>query len=50
MTEPVLRIKNLTKAFGGLVAVDKVNFELPGGDLRAIIGPVSYTHLRAHET
>ena len=39
MTEPVLRIKNLTKAFGGLVAVDKVNFELPGGDLRAIIGP-----------
>ena len=39
MTEPVLRIKNLTKAFGGLVAVDKVNFELPGGDLHAIIGP-----------
>ena len=39
MNEPVLRIKNLTKAFGGLVAVDKVDFELPGGDLRAIIGP-----------
>jgi len=39
MTEPVLRIKGLTKAFGGLVAVDRVDYELPGGDLRAIIGP-----------
>ena len=39
MTEPVLRIKGLTKAFGGLVAVDSVDYELPGGDLRAIIGP-----------
>ena len=39
MTEPVLRIRDLTKAFGGLVAVDRVDYELPGGDLRAIIGP-----------
>ena len=39
MTEPVLRISGLTKAFGGLVAVDRVDYELPGGDLRAIIGP-----------
>lgn len=39
MAEPVLRIRDLTKTFGGLVAVDRVNYELPGGDLRAIIGP-----------
>ena len=39
MTESVLRIRGLTKAFGGLVAVDGVDYELPGGDLRAIIGP-----------
>ena len=39
MAEPVLCIRGLTKAFGGLVAVDRVDYELPGGDLRAIIGP-----------
>ena len=39
MDEPVLCIRGLTKAFGGLVAVDRVDYELPGGDLRAIIGP-----------
>ena len=39
MSDPVLHISGLTKAFGGLVAVDKVDYELPGGDLRAIIGP-----------
>jgi branched-chain amino acid transport system ATP-binding protein len=39
MTAPVLQIEGLTKTFGGLTAVDKVNFSLPGGGLHAIIGP-----------
>jgi branched-chain amino acid transport system ATP-binding protein len=39
MSAPVLRIKGLTKTFGGLVAVNNVDFELPSGQLHAIIGP-----------
>ena len=39
MTGPVLQVEGLTKTFGGLTAVDKVNFSLPGGGLHAIIGP-----------
>jgi len=39
MSEPVLRVENLTKRFGGLTAVDNLSFSLPGGRLHAIIGP-----------
>ena len=39
MTGPVLKVEGLTKTFGGLVAVDHVDFTLPGGGLHAIIGP-----------
>ncbi|HEX9568838.1 MAG TPA: ABC transporter ATP-binding protein [Rhodospirillales bacterium] len=39
MTGPVLETQGLTKSFGGLVAVDHVDFTLPGGGLHAIIGP-----------
>jgi branched-chain amino acid transport system ATP-binding protein len=39
MNVPVLRVRGLTKSFGGLVAVNNVDFELPGGRLHAIIGP-----------
>jgi urea ABC transporter ATP-binding protein UrtD len=37
--ENILKTKNLTKAFGGLVAVDHVNLSLSRGELRALIGP-----------
>ena len=30
---------NITKAFGGLVAVDSVNFSIPAGSIVSIIGP-----------
>ena len=36
---PVLETKNLTKAFGALVAVDDVSFQLHPGELLAMIGP-----------
>ncbi len=36
---PVLRTENLTIRFGGLFALDSVNFELARGEIRAIIGP-----------
>jgi branched-chain amino acid transport system ATP-binding protein len=39
VSEPVLRIDNLVKRFGGLAAVDDLTLSLPGGRLHAIIGP-----------
>lgn len=39
MMVPVLRVESISKAFGGLVAVNNVSFELPPGELHAIIGP-----------
>jgi branched-chain amino acid transport system ATP-binding protein len=39
MSDPVLRTEGLTKSFGGLIAVNNVDFTLQGGKLHAIIGP-----------
>jgi branched-chain amino acid transport system ATP-binding protein len=38
-TEPIYAAQNITKAFGGLVAVDDVSFEIPRGGIVSIIGP-----------
>jgi branched-chain amino acid transport system ATP-binding protein len=38
-SEPVLRTKNLTKRFGGLVAVDDLSIAIAAGRVHAIIGP-----------
>ena len=35
----VLQVQNLSKAFGGVQAVDNVSFELAAGQLLALIGP-----------
>lgn len=37
--EPLLRVTGLTKAFGRVLAVDGVGFEVPGGAALGIIGP-----------
>jgi branched-chain amino acid transport system ATP-binding protein len=39
MTEPALRTENLTKRFGGLTAVNKLNLSISSGRPHAIIGP-----------
>lgn len=39
MTESLLSIKNLSRAFGGLKAVQDVSMEVPAGSLTALIGP-----------
>jgi len=39
MPRPILSLENLTKRFGGLVAVNDVSFSLDKGDLVSIIGP-----------
>ena len=38
-SQPVLETIALTKAFGGVRAVDGVSFTLPRGEIRAMIGP-----------
>ena len=35
----LLETENLTRHFGGIKAVDDVNFSLPEGEIRALIGP-----------
>ncbi len=35
----VLRLENVTKSFGGLVAVKQVNLSLNEGELVGLIGP-----------
>ncbi len=36
---PVLRTEQLTKQFGGLVAVKDVDFDIPAGSIVSLIGP-----------
>ena len=38
MSEPLLRARELTRRFGGLVAVDRVSLELHRGSVHAVIG------------
>ena len=39
MAEPLLVVRSLSRAFGGLKAVSDVSFEVPQGSLSALIGP-----------
>ena len=39
MAEPLLRIENLIKRFGGIVATDNLSLDVAPGELHAIIGP-----------
>ena len=39
MSEPLLRIANLTKRFGALVATDDVTLDVMRGEMHALIGP-----------
>ncbi len=37
--EPLLEIRNVTRAFGGLMALDNVSFTVPRGTICGLIGP-----------
>jgi branched-chain amino acid transport system ATP-binding protein len=39
VAEPLLRVENLVRRFGGIVATDHVSLEVARGELHAIIGP-----------
>ena len=39
MAEPLLRVENLVRRFGGIVATDHVSLDVAQGELHAIIGP-----------
>jgi branched-chain amino acid transport system ATP-binding protein len=39
VAEPLLRVDNLVRRFGGIVATDHVSLEVARGELHAIIGP-----------
>ena len=39
MTEPLLRVDELTKAFGGLIATDRLSLDIAAGEIHAIMGP-----------
>jgi len=37
--EPVLRVRGLTKSFGGMRVVNDMSFELPVGEVLTLLGP-----------
>jgi branched-chain amino acid transport system ATP-binding protein len=39
VSEPLLRVDNLVRKFGGIVATDNLSLEVADGELHAIIGP-----------
>jgi len=39
LTSPILKVKNVTKRFGGLVALNNVSFEIHEGEIVGLIGP-----------
>ncbi len=39
MTEPVIKVENLTRKFGDFVAVDHINFEVQAGEVVGYLGP-----------
>ena len=39
MIQPILQVRQLSKSFGGLAAVDDVSLDVKVGELHAVIGP-----------
>jgi branched-chain amino acid transport system ATP-binding protein len=39
MTEPLLKVDQLRKSFGGVVATDSLDFDVMPGEIHAVIGP-----------
>ncbi len=37
--QPILQVKEVTKAFGGILALNRISFDVHEGDVLGIIGP-----------
>ena len=46
----ILEVDKVYKYFGGVKANENISLTVEQGSIVGLIGPVSYTHLRAHET
>ena len=46
MTEPLLRIRNVSKIFGDIPVVDRVDLTVSQGEIVMIIGPFGVRSLR----
>ena len=38
-TEPILQVKAVTKTFGGIIALNRISFDVGEGEILGIIGP-----------
>ena len=45
MSEYIVEMKHITKRFPGIVANDDVTIQIKKGEIFALLGAVSYTHL-----
>ncbi len=39
MSDPLVKVRNMTKSFGGIKAVDDVSFDVVAGEILGVIGP-----------
>jgi len=39
VVDPLLRVENLVRRFGGILATDNLSLDVAPGELHAIIGP-----------
>ena len=46
----IIQTKDVKKWFGDFQALKGISMDVAEGEVLVICGPVSYTHLRAHET
>jgi len=37
--QPILQVQDVTKTFGGIIALNRVSFEVHAGEILGIIGP-----------
>ena len=39
--KPILEVREVTKTFGGIIALNRVSFDVDGGEILGFIGPTA---------